>query len=149
MRITTIGVIVSVLCTPFAALADELFDQFERSCIGTLPDFAEVAASLKDSNYKKKNGRMWIRESDGAGIQVNEATDRFMCMLALTGDHVKRFEIALKSRLEEGELGPYEIKLFEGRNLYLVQTPNGRTILEVIPPFGATTFLAAHARKER
>jgi len=133
---------------PSSAFADELVDLFERACISTLPDFANLESALESTGFLSKNGKIWVRESDGASFQIKDASDHLACMLGLTGTHDQRFETGLKSLLDNGDLGRFQAKRFQGRDMYLLQTQNGMTILEVIPPHGATTFLVANSRKE-
>jgi hypothetical protein len=128
--------------------AEGLVDQFVASCIGTLPDFAGIERSMNATDFQKVADKQWIRQSDGAVVQIEEASDRFVCMAGLTGEHVGEFSKQIKQSLADKKLGRYEEKQYEGRTPYLLQAQGGMTIIEVIPPLGATTFIVANAQKE-
>ena len=136
------------LTIPSAATAEPLVDQFVKSCIETLPDFARLDETLQSTDFHTTSENQWGRDSDTAVFLLEEETDRLICMVGVIGDHVASMSTSLEEVLAEGKLGRYEEKSYQRRKLYLLKTQNGLTILEVIPPLGATTFLVANAQKE-
>jgi hypothetical protein len=126
----------------------ELVDQFITSCIGTLPSFESIGTTFDGTEFRQSSDRSWIRDSDSATIRIEETEDRYVCLAGLIGDFTAEFTTAITDRLEANELGRFEPRVYQGRSLFLLQAPGGMTILEVIPPYGATTFLVANARKE-
>lgn len=133
---------------PTASVSQELIDQFVATCVGTLPQFEAIDATLEGTDFQRQESGVWLRASDSASFQVREAADRYVCMLGIMGDHTAEFTLALSEVLEANELGRFERRVYQGRSLFLLQAREGMTILEVIPPSGATTFLVANALKE-
>ena len=134
--------------TPTIAAAEGLIDQFVASCIGTLPDFAGLGQSMTATAFENVSDKQWISPYDGAVVQIEETSDRLVCMVGLTGEHVSEFSTQINQALADEKLGRYEEKQYQGRTLYLLQAKGGMTTIEVIPPFGATTFIVANAQKE-
>lgn len=136
------------LAHPVSASTDEVVAQFVESCIGTLPDFSKIAQSLANTEFRNVSAKQWIRDSDAAVLMIEDASDRWVCMVGLPGDQVAPLTTSMLDALADNKLGIHEEKQYQGRSLYLLQAKGGLTILEVIPPVGATTFLVANSRKE-
>ncbi len=134
--------------SPPALAADELVDRFFKTCVGTLPDFSTIGEALEGTAYKPTGDNWWTGGPELSAFNLTETPDRLVCQMAVVGDHSERFSEALKDKLEDRYPGRFEQKQYQGRKLYLVSTERGLTILEVIPPLGASTFLVANARRE-
>ena len=139
----------SALGLPLAAQAAENeVEVFFQSCMATVPTFSGVGDILTPLGFKSSRQGMWTRSEDGMVIAIEEAKDRLICMLLQTGIHTTRFKNEVEKILREKFAGEWEQKSFQGRNLYLVRASNENVMIEVIPPFGASTILAANVRKE-
>ena len=145
MQAATLAMLV-IANAAYASPKDDV-QQFVTSCIGTLPDFAKLDQSLQSTGFVKVSERQWSRRSDAAVFMIQETSDRLVCMLGLTGNYVSEFTTGITDILAEKTLGRYEQKQYQGRTLYLLQAKSGLTIIEVTPPFGATTFLMANSQK--
>lgn len=141
-------VVVVTACTKPVLAADELIDRFFETCVGTLPDFSTIGEALEGTAYKPAGDNWWTGGPEQSAFNLAETPDRLVCQMAVVGDHTERFSEALKDKLEDRYPGRFEQKQYQGRKLYLVSTERGLTILEVIPPLGASTFLVANARRE-
>ncbi|CTQ53576.1 hypothetical protein LP7551_02100 [Roseibium album] len=131
-----------------AFAGEQHVEQFFKSCVGSLPDFSNFDKTLEETGYKKTAENGWIGLSpDAPFISVTSKPDRLVCSLSLTGDHTGLFSKSLLGILERNPDWRYELKQHEGRSLYLVQTELGSTILEVVPPNGASTFILANSLK--
>jgi hypothetical protein len=148
VRVLLVALSAFLGATSASASVDELVKQFIESCIGTLPDFSGLGQSLSATEFKQTSKRAWIREADGAVFMIQETSDRLVCMGGVIGDVSTQLSKAIAEALNGGKLGRYEEKSYEGRQLFLLQAERGLTILEVVPPIGATTYLLANSLKE-
>ena len=139
----------SALGLPFAAQAAEKeVGVFFQSCMATVPTFSGVGDILTPLGFQSSQKGMWTKDVDGTAIRVSEEGDRWTCMVLQTGDHTTRFKNEVEKTLRDQFSGAWEQKSFEGRNIYLVRASNENVLIEVIPPYGASTILVANARKE-
>ena len=151
MRRPQILVTIALSCLATAeqasATPDQIIAQFVDSCIGSLPDFARIAETFQGTGFERTGEGQWLRDADGAVFMVRDAGDRLVCMAGLTGDYTEAFSASIEDRLANSQIGRVEKKQLAGRTLYLLQAPLGLTLLEVIPPMAATTFIVANAQK--
>lgn len=146
LRSRLLAVILTATFPMPVSAADKLVEQFFSSCVDTLPDFSTIGETLDGTEYQPKGDGWWTGGPELSSFNVSEEPDRMVCLMAVTGNHVVRFSEALRNKLDAEYAGKFEQQLYEGRTLYLVSTARGLTILEVIPPLGASTFLVANAR---
>ena len=117
---------------------------FFENYVGTLPRFDRLNKSLKNAGFVK-DGRFWRRGIVSAW--TSEESNRYICAFGVIGNHANEVSKYVLEILKEGKMGRHEIKQFQGRVLHLVETQKGVTIIEVIPPYGATTFIFANSMK--
>jgi hypothetical protein len=116
--------------------------------MASLPTFSEVDKLLAPLGFEGSKETAWLRKSDGLGVRISEEADRYTCMILQTGNHSDRFRREVEKTLNEKFAGAWEQKAYQGRTLFLVRASNENVLIEVIPPFGASTILVANARKE-
>ena len=129
-------------------------EMFFQTCMATVPNFEGVGDLLVNHGFKKEEGsgsfqHQWGRQSDGDGAYVTVADIRRTCMIGRVGNHTSQFMIDLERTLWARFGFLWERKHHQGRLLYLVRVAKENVLIEVIPPLGAYTYIAAYIRKEK
>ncbi len=124
----------------------EITNQFFKSCIGSLPDFKALGPSLvADGFVNSPTEKAWRK---GAVIvTVQESPERFICIFGINGNHTEALTAAVSARLEDGKLGPHELRESPGRTLHILTRDRGPVFVEVMPPFDKSTFIATSSPK--
>ncbi|WP_424982070.1 hypothetical protein [Maritalea sp. S77] len=142
-----IASVLSLTLANGAFAVDEHVDRFFTACVGSLPDFSSFAETLPEHGYSESSKGTWTGSAPEFPIMsLQIEPNSRICSLALMGNHADEFVDAVQSRLLSEPQWRYQKKVHNGRFIYLVQTNLGLTILEVVPPLGASTFLLSHSR---
>ena len=141
--------LASIFAMPTLAHAEnDEIDVFFKTCMASAPSFSKVGDFSKPLGFQSNDGKTWARMNDGLGINIQDASDRRVCMIFKTGDHVASFKNEIEKVLKKKFAGAFEQKAYQGRILYLVRDMNENIIVEIVPPYGASTIVTANARKK-
>jgi len=147
----TLGAICIATVSSFAntaSAADDEINVFFNTCMASIKDFSKLGEFAAPLGFESANGQGWIRTSDGLGINIKEAKDRYVCMLLRTGNHTDRLSSDLEKLLSERYSGAFEKKSFQGRALFLVRAMEENVLVEVVPPAGASSIVVVNVRKK-
>jgi hypothetical protein len=127
---------------------------FFQTCMATVPNFKGIGDLLAKHGFKEDEAggsfqHQWGRQSDGSWVFIKEGDARRTCAIGHIGNHTIQFLVDLEKTLWVRFGLLWERKHYQGRHLYLVRIAKENVLLEVIPPSGAYTYIAAYILKEK
>lgn len=133
-----------------ATEVDILFD----TCVATAPSFDGIGKLLASHGFDKKDAsdptrQLWLREADASSAYIAETDVRRTCMIGRIGQHTDTFTQEVERTLFARYGKRWERKNYQGRQLYLVPLATENVLIEIIPPSGATTFVAVYVNLEK
>jgi hypothetical protein len=141
-------VIFSLAFVQSAQASEDEVKVFFDTCMKGGTKFGDVGKLAAGLGFEPEEDRTWTRKADGLSISLMDAPDRYVCAVLRIGDQTKRFKNEVIEFLKTQSDYVWEDKSYDGRTVILVANQGENTLIEVIPPPGAITFITANLRKK-